>query len=205
MNGLDRIREGDQLRDEQRMIALILKGDTASFRELIRPYQRRVFTIAFSILHNEEDAEDTAQEAFIKAFNLARFRGEAKFSSWLISITLNEARSRYRRKAFVGLESRDVCIDETRYLPAAIARDSHETASQTLERLELHHQLQEAISLLPPTYREAVVLRYLEELSVAETAAVLNISIAAIKVRLFRARFMMKKRLAAQLNTGDAR
>ena len=83
------------LRDEAQMIASIIAGDSHLFHELIRPYERRVYVMALSFLHNEADAEDAAQEAFLKAFrNLASFRGEARFGTWLVSITLNEARSR---------------------------------------------------------------------------------------------------------------
>src|ERR1700729_4549734 len=97
-----------ELRDESRMIASILAGDGQLFHELIRPYERRVYAMALSMLHNEADAEDAAQEAFLKAFrNLANFRGDAKFSTWLISIVLNEARSRLRTKANVKMESLD--------------------------------------------------------------------------------------------------
>src|ERR1700738_5294665 len=86
--------------DEAQIIASILAGNTHLFHDLIRPHERSVYAMALSLLHNEADAEDAAQEAFLKAFrNLAHFRGEAKFSTWLISITLNEARGRLRRQS----------------------------------------------------------------------------------------------------------
>src|SRR5580692_5869608 len=93
-------------RDEAQIIASILEGNTHEFHELIRPHERSVYIMALSLLQNEADAEDAAQEAFLKAFrNLANFRGEAKFSTWLISIALNEARSRIRSKKTVKLIS----------------------------------------------------------------------------------------------------
>jgi RNA polymerase sigma-70 factor, ECF subfamily len=80
-----------ELRDEAQMIASILAGDRPLLHELVRPYERRVYVMALSFLHNEADAKDTAQEAFLKAYrNLASFRGEAKFGTWLVSITSNE-------------------------------------------------------------------------------------------------------------------
>src|SRR5580698_7213719 len=95
-------------RDEAAMIASILAGNTHEFHELIRPHERSVYVMALSMLQNEADAEDVAQEAFLKAFrNLANFRGEAKFSTWLISIALNEARSRLRSQKNVKMESLD--------------------------------------------------------------------------------------------------
>src|SRR6202789_11231 len=88
-----------ELRDESRMIASILAGDAYLFHELIRPYERRVYAMALSFLRNEADAEDATQETFLKAFrNLASFRGDAKFGTWLVSIALNEARSRIRSR-----------------------------------------------------------------------------------------------------------
>ena len=82
-------------RDEPAIIKLILAGNTQLYHELIRPYERSVYMMALSLLRNEADAEDVAQEAFLKAFDkLGSFRFESKFSTWLISITLNEARGR---------------------------------------------------------------------------------------------------------------
>ena len=95
-------------RDEAQMIASILAGNTHEFHNLIQPYERSVYSMALSMLHNEADAEDAAQEAFLKAFrNLAHFRGESKFSTWLVSITLNEARGRLRGKKTMKMESLD--------------------------------------------------------------------------------------------------
>src|SRR5271167_3919305 len=97
-----------ETRDEAQMIASILAGNAQEFHDLIQPYERSVYSMALSMLQNEADAEDAAQEAFLKAFrNLARFRGEAKFSTWLVSITLNEARSRLRSRKNVKMESLD--------------------------------------------------------------------------------------------------
>jgi RNA polymerase sigma-70 factor (ECF subfamily) len=189
-----------QLRDEQRMITSILAGDTQLFHELIRPYERSVFVMALSFLHNEADAEDTAQEAFLKAFrNLAGFRGEAKFGTWLISITLNEARSRLRRKSTLPTDSLDATLEETGHVSPALLRDWHEIPSQALERQEVRLMLQEAVAALPENYREVFLLRDVEQLSTSEAAEVLKISVTSLKVRLHRARIMLQKNLAPQL------
>src|SRR5580658_6724678 len=127
-----------ELRDESHMIASILAGDTQLFHELIRPYERRVYAMALSFLRNEADAEDVAQEAFLKAFrNLASFRGDSKFSTWLISITLNEARSRIRRKNVVPMDSLDKDPDEPGHISPALLRDWKEIPSEALERKEV--------------------------------------------------------------------
>jgi RNA polymerase sigma-70 factor (ECF subfamily) len=187
-------------RDEPAMIAAILAGDTALFHELIRPYERSVFVMALSFLHNQADAEDTAQDAFLKAYrNLASFRGEAKFGTWLISITLNEARSRLRRKAIIPMESLDKDPDEPGAVSPALLRDWKEIPSEALERKEMRHVIQQAVAALPENYRQVFLLRDVEELSTSEAAEALNISIASLKVRLHRARMMLQKTLAPQL------
>src|ERR1700677_233519 len=97
-----------EIRDEAQIIASILAGNTHEFHDLIRPHERSVYIMALSLLQNEADAEDAAQEAFLKAFrNLANFRGDAKFGTWLVSITLNEARSRLRSRKTMKMESLD--------------------------------------------------------------------------------------------------
>jgi RNA polymerase sigma-70 factor, ECF subfamily len=188
------------IRDEAQMIAQILAGNSQLFHELIRPYERRVYVMALSFLHNEADAEDAAQEAFLKAFrNLASFRGEAKFGTWLVSITLNEARSRIRQRDTIKVESLDEPQDDQGHTSPALLRDWKEIPSEALERKEIRLLLQEAITALPRIYREVFQLRDIEQLSVNEAATALGISIAAVKVRLHRARMMLQKKLAPEL------
>jgi RNA polymerase sigma-70 factor (ECF subfamily) len=187
-------------RDEAQRIASILAGNTHEFHDLIRPHERSVYVMALSLLHNEADAEDAAQEAFLKAFrNLANFRGDSKFSTWLISITLNEARSRLRSKKTVKMESLDEPPEEQGHFTPALLRDWREIPSDALERKELRSLLQQAITELPLIYREIFVLRDVEELSVNESAEALGITVASVKVRLHRARIMLQKKLVPQL------
>jgi RNA polymerase sigma-70 factor, ECF subfamily len=190
----------NESRDESRMIASIVAGDAQLFHELIRPYERRVYAMALSFLHNEADAEDAAQETFLKAFrNLANFRGEAKFGTWLISIVLNEARSRIRRRDAVKMESLDEPNDDQGQTLPAMLRDWKEIPSEVLERKEVRLLLQNAITALPMIYREVFRLRDIEHLSVSEAAEALGITISSVKVRLHRARMMLQKSLAPQL------
>jgi RNA polymerase sigma-70 factor (ECF subfamily) len=187
-------------RDELQMIASILAGQTHLFHELICPYERSVFAMALSFLHNEADAEDAAQEAFLKAYrNLAGFRGESKFGTWLISITLNEARSRIRRKNVAPLVSLDEEPDEPGHVSPALLRDWRQIPSEALERQEVRLLLQEAIAALPENYRIVFLLRDVDGLSTNEAAEVLNITVASLKVRLHRARMMLQKSLAPSL------
>jgi RNA polymerase sigma-70 factor (ECF subfamily) len=185
-------------RDEAQMIASILAGDTQLYHQLIRPYERSVYMMAMSYMKNEADAEDVAQEAFLKAFHhLATFRAEAKFSTWLVGIALNEARSRLRREGSLHMESIDDTSDEAGR--PAILRDWREVPSEALERKEVRQMLQQAITNLPAIYREVFVLRDVEEMNNAETAAALSITVGNVKVRLHRARLMLQKQLAPLL------
>lgn len=187
-------------RDEARIIASILAGSTHEFHNLIRPYERSAYVMALSMLKNEADAEDVAQEAFLKAFRgLQSFRAESKFSTWLLSITLNEARNRLRRKNAVRIESLDESPGEDEHISPALLRDWREIPSQTLERMEVREMLQQAITGLSPIYREVLLLRDVEEMTVSESAVALGITEASVKVRLHRARIMLQKKLAPQL------
>jgi RNA polymerase sigma-70 factor, ECF subfamily len=193
-------------RDEAQMIASILGGNTHEFHDLIRPHERSVYIMALSLLQNDADAEDAAQEAFLKAFrNLASFRGEAKFGTWLISITLNEARSRLRTRKNIKIESLDETPDGQGNVSPALLRDWREIPSEALERKEVRLVLQQAINDLPVIYREVFLLRDVEELSVSESAESLGISIASVKVRLHRARMMLQKKLVPKLRQASPR
>lgn len=193
-------------RDEAQIIASILAGNTHEFHDLIRPHERSVYVMALSLLQNEADAEDAAQEAFLKAFrNLANFRGDAKFSTWLISITLNEARSRLRSRKNVKIESLDESPDGQDQVSPALLRDWREIPSEALERKEIRLLLQHAVADLPSIYREVFLLRDVEELSVNESAEVLGITVASVKVRLHRARIMLQKKLVPQLKRFNPR
>lgn len=193
-------------RDEARMIAAILAGDREQYHELIRPYERSVYKMTLSFMKNESDAEDVAQESFLKAFRkLADFRGQAKFSTWLISITLNEARSRLRRTATVRMESLDESPEEGAHISPALLRDWREVPSEALERQEVRQMLQDAIANLSPLYREVLLLRDVEECSIEETATALSITSGTVKVRLHRARMMMQKELAPKLKNAGPR
>lgn len=179
------------------MIAEILAGQTDAFHELIRPYERSVYLMALSLLHNEAEAEDVAQEAFIKAYrNLGRFRSESRFSTWLIAIALNEARARLRRKQPRLTDSID---DPDGSIVPAQLTDWREIPSETLERQEMRSLIRRALAALPLAYREVFVLRELEERNVKETAETLGITVASVKMRLHRARMMLQKQLAPQL------
>jgi len=190
------------LPQELEWIARILMGERDLFHELIRPYERTVYMTAVSILRDAAEAEDAAQEAMIKAYRgLKSFRGDAKFSTWLTSITLNEARSRLRKSARVKVESLDNSGQDggqEDFTPFLVA-DWREIPSEALEREELAQHIERAIDGLPPSYREVFLLRDKEEMSIEEIAQALGVKANLVKVRLFRARMMLQKQLAPYL------
>ncbi|MGC2107998.1 MAG: sigma-70 family RNA polymerase sigma factor [Candidatus Korobacteraceae bacterium] len=194
--------ESPQARDVD-LIPRILAGERELFHELVRPYEKSLYYATYSILQNEQDAEDAAQEAVLKALkNLRGFRAESKFSTWLISIAVNEARARLRHARVLKFESVDQPQDqeEGSFTPALIT-DWREVPLEALERKELREQLRAAIASLPEIYREVLLLRDVEEFSIAETAATLGVSEGVVKTRLLRARLMMQKILAPQLKS----
>jgi RNA polymerase sigma-70 factor (ECF subfamily) len=188
---------------EQDLIARVQRGETELFYELVKPYERRVFAAALAILRNETDAEDVAQEAVLKAFaNIRQFRSEARFSTWLIQITVNEALMRRRRERTVVMEGIDDRLDqESEYAPRDFA-DWREIPSESLERKEVRQKLAEALGTLDRKYREVFVLRDVEQLNIQETAEALGISVASVKTRLLRARLMLRDLLAGGWERG---
>jgi len=188
-------------RDAQ-IIARVLGGERELFHELIRPYEKGVYLAAYSLLQNEADAEEVAQEAVLKAYrNLANFRGDAKFSTWLITIALNEARGRLRHARVIEFDSIDEPLEEGGDVTPAVISDWREVPHEALERKEIRELLSRAVESLPETYREVFVLRDVEEMNIAETAAALGINEQLVKTRLMRARLMMQKILAPQLKS----
>ena len=186
--------------NEEMLIRRIRGGEHELFYELIRPYERRVYSAAFAILRNEADAEDAAQEAVLKAFkHIRQFRAEARFSTWLIQITVNEARMRRRKEhAHIVEPIVDHEDQEGNYRPRDFA-DWREIPSETLERNEVRQQLAEALASLGQNYREVFVLRDMQHLSIQETAKAVGISTASVKTRLLRARLMLRDLLAPGL------
>jgi len=189
--------------NEAGLIARILGGEKELFHELIRPYERMVYLTLFSIVKNEADAEDGAQEAVISAYrHLSSFRGEAKFSTWLTMIAINEGRKRLRKAKSAAEESIEEEAEEREgdYTPAPLT-DWREIPLETLERKEIREALRSAVAELPGIYRQVFTLRDLEELNVEETAQALGISANVVKVRLHRARILLQKRLVPFLKT----
>jgi RNA polymerase sigma-70 factor, ECF subfamily len=186
---------------EQELLRRVQAGEKQLFYELVKPYERRVYMAAFAILRNEADAEDAVQEAMLKALtHIHQFRAEARFSTWLTQITVNEALMRRRRAHSEVMEPIGERQDEEgNYTPRDFA-DWREIPSEALERKEIRQKLADAVAALTQKYREVFVLRDVQHLSIEETAEALGISRASVKTRLLRARLMLRDLLAPGLN-----
>jgi len=178
---------------ERALIADVLAGKHERFYELIAPLERRIYFTAYEILRSQQEAEDAAQEAILNAFrHLSQFRGEARFSTWLISITINQARQHLRRNREVSLDTLSPEEnDGAEYTPIELA-DWRDIPGDALERENMARHVTEAVASLPEIYREVLVLRDMNGMSIAETAEALGLSSANVKVRLLRARLMLR-------------
>jgi RNA polymerase sigma-70 factor, ECF subfamily len=188
---------------EAALLDRVLAGDRESFYELIQPHERSVFMAAMSVVHNEADAEEIAQEAMLRALSaLKSFRRESKFSTWLIQITINEARMRFRKDRKHLYESTDAPAfsseagaSDVDYAPKDYA-DWREIPSEALARKELREAIARALASLAPMYREVFILRDVQKLSIAEASAALGVPSATVKTRLLRARLQLRDALA---------
>jgi RNA polymerase sigma-70 factor, ECF subfamily len=195
-------QESSAIALEGALIDRILSGHKELFMDLIRPHQRTVYATVFSLLANKDDAEDVAQDALLKALaRLNQFRKESTFGTWLIQIAINEARMRNRRQWRIPMLSLTDDKDKDHakpYVPKDF-EDWREIPSTALERVEVRDALVKALGSLARHYREAFVLRDIQELSISETSAILGVSPGAVKSRLRRARLMLRDILAPGL------
>ena len=185
---------------EQDLIRRVQAGEKELFYQLVKPYERRIYAAAFAVLRNEAEAEDAAQEAMLKALtHIRQFRAEARFSTWLTQITVNEALMRRRRAHSEIMEPIGERQEEDgTYTPRDFA-DWREIPSEVLERKEIRQKLASAVAGLAAKYREVFMLRDVQHLSIEETAEALGITQASVKTRLLRARLMLRDLLAPGL------
>ena len=175
--------------------------DSAEFEQLMRKHNRMLFRTARAILHDDAEAEDALQEAYLRAYGaMGSFRGEAKVSTWLARIVANEAlqrlRKRNRRGAIVPLHSTD-SIEEINEIPED---NMSKTPERSAERAEIRKLLEKRIDALPDAYRPVFVLRAVEDLSVDEVAEVLRVPPATVRTRFFRARSLLRESLSRELD-----
>lgn len=191
--------QAQALSDEAALIVRVRAGESDLFLDLIRPYERAIYLLAYSVLKNEADAEDTAQETVLKAFKyLHQLTAVEKFKSWLLQIAMNEARLRRRKdraQLYESIEPGLEAKESNEFMPREFA-DWREVPSEALERKEVREHLNAALYDLPDIYREIFLLRDVQQLDEEEAAETLGISKAAAKARLHRARLQLREKLA---------
>lgn len=184
------------------LIRRILAGEKDLFHDLIRPYERGFFVVAYSILRNQDDAEEAVQQAMLKIFtHLAQLRESDTFKQWSMRIVGNEAKMYWRKRRQNLYESIDQnstdASDEKPYRPKQFA-DWRDLPCDVVEKSEVREAIARALAELPDIYREVFVLRDMQHLDVAETIEVLGIGESAVKTRLHRARLMLRESLTPQ-------
>jgi len=175
--------------------------DLREFEALMRRYNRTLFRTARAILRDDTDAEDALQDAYIRIYSaLGRFRGESKLSTWLVRIVANEAlmrlRKRTRRAEIVPMQA----AADTAALNEIPDTNMDKSPERSASRAETRRLLEARIDALPDAYRTVFMLRAVEELSVEETAAVLQIPEATVRSRFFRARSLLREALALEID-----
>jgi RNA polymerase sigma-70 factor (ECF subfamily) len=182
--------------DDLELVHASKNGDIAAFEELVKRHDRKLLRIAQHITHNREDSQDAVQEAFLKAFqNLGHFREESQFSTWLIRITVNQSLMKRRKQRAISEVSLDEDFQqEGDVLPREVA-DWAPNPEQLYRASELRQILAKALGELRLISRTLFVLRDIEGLSTDQTAAVLGLSHAAVKARLWRARLQLRESL----------
>lgn len=184
--------------DDLILVDRVLAGDRRAFEPLVRRHERRVFRVTLAVLGNIEDAEEALQDTFVKTFrNLGQFRRESKFTTWLTRIAINEALRKVQgRRDFVSL---DDSRGEDEW-PMPRRTESWRTDPESLYgKHELRRIVEVAIQGLPVIYREAFVLRDIEEMTAEEAAEAIGITVGALKSRILRARLLVREALAASL------
>ncbi len=186
---------------EAECIRRILAGEKQLFHDLIRSCERSIYFLLFSLLRNDAEAEDAAQETAIKVYrNLHLFRGESQFRTWVLSIARNEGLGRIRKTESRREDSlEEMSESQSGDFTPAVLTSWREIPAEALERKELGAILRKAVGGLPEIYRNVVMLRDIEEMDVRETAVALGISEGAVKVRLHRARALLQRDLAPRL------
>lgn len=183
--------------DDLKIIESCLLGNTKMFSQLIDKYKNMVYNLAYRMSNNNsQEAEDISQEAFLRAYqSLVRFNPSYKFSTWLYQITLNIIRDKFKKKQLdpVSLDA-PAKIADAEFYPQPV--DLATNPEQIITRREDSQRILQALHSLPLKYREAIVLRYLQDLSYTEIGNILELSPGTVKVRLHRAREQLKKMLS---------
>jgi len=184
---------------EQTLVAAAKGGSQIAFQELVKRYEQRVFRVARTVAQSDADAEEIMQDAFVNAFkNLCYFRGDSRFYTWLVRITINAGLMRLRRRRLHVISIDDLVVGEEGVLLREL-EDCGPTPEECYLQEELQQILETSIRQLRPAYRRVFELRDVEGFSAEETACALQISVSAVKSRLGRARIQLRHLLLRYL------
>lgn len=187
----------ETLTSDEQIVRRALAGDANAFGEIVQRWERRIFALAFGMLGREEEARDATQETFFAAFrNLRSFRGEAKVSSWLHRIAINQCITRQRRARVRGETALE---DETsNHEVATFLAPAHQSPARAAESRERTDLVRRAVCALPPELREVIVMKEFEELTFQEIADALDLPLSTVKSRLYTALRQLRMRLERQ-------
>lgn len=179
----------------KRLISEIKQGDDQAFSELVDLYKDKVYQVAYRMVGHPQEAQDVAQEAFLRVYtNLDKYDVNRKFSTWVFRIATNVAIDRLRkRKPDVHLQDNVKGTEAITYESQLAATD--ELPEDQVVQLELQDWIQSEINHLPPKYRTAIILKYLEDLSLKEISEVMDLPVATVKTRIHRGREALRKRM----------
>ena len=180
------------LSDEQ-IVEIAVSSDPDAFGEIVKRWERKIFALCFGMLNREEDARDAAQETFISAYrNLSNFRGEAKVSSWLHRIAVNQCLTKQRRSKIKRESSLE---DENSANEAAFASPSRFNPARTAEQNERIGTIRKAVNSLPVELKQVIVMKEFEELTFQEISDALDLPLSTVKSRLYTALKQLKLKL----------
>ena len=182
--------------DERELIARLQKRDEAAFEELIRQYEKKVYTLCFRMCGNSEDAEEAAQDAFLALWRgIDRFRQESSLSTWIYRLATNACidtlRRRKKQSGSISLDDEELFVD---------AVDTSPQPQETVEHREARKLLQEGLSALPEEYRKVLILREIEGLSYTEIAECASLELGTVKSRISRGRSLLRNFLSGNGN-----
>jgi RNA polymerase sigma-70 factor (ECF subfamily) len=179
----------------KKRIKQVIKGDQDAFGDIVEIYKNSVYQLCFRMLGNRHEAEDMAQEAFIRAYvNIHTFNQDLKFSTWLFRIATNLCIDRIRKKKPDYYLDAEVAGTEGLTMYSQIP-DKTPLPENEVESLELHETIQKEILKLPEKYRSAIVLKYIEELSLNEISEILDLPLGTVKTRIHRGREALRQQL----------
>lgn len=192
--------------DEHELAARAAAGDGTAFAAIMRRHNRLLFRTARSILKSDVDAEDALQDAYLRAWrSIAGFRAEAKLSTWLARIVINEALARLRRGRGAQVIPLDGAAENgLEPMEERMADDPDQQPDRVLMRAELRKLMEAGIDCLPDAFRTVFILRAVEEMSVEDVASALDLPEATVRTRLFRARGLLRERLARDIDLAMA-